>query len=249
VASGEEVASRLRAGLPAGSGRLEVEQLDLSDLDSVRAFVKRFVASGRALDVLVNNAGVMASPLTLTAQGIESQLGINHVGHFALTVGLLPVLGPKGRVVTVASAVHGRGKGANVLETLTTDRAFTSRAYSRYQAYDDSKLANMLFTHGLAKRLAPGQSAHAIHPGVIGTNLARSMGVAGKLIVVLLKLFAKSTAQGAATSVFAATAPELAGQSGTYLADCAVATASPNGQDPVLAEQLWAASERLIAVA
>jgi NAD(P)-dependent dehydrogenase (short-subunit alcohol dehydrogenase family) len=249
VASGEEVAARLRAELPPGAGRLEVSQLELADLDSVRAFTQRFLASGRKLDLLINNAGVMARPLTLTAQGIESQLGINHLGHFALTVGLLPALSATGRVVTVASGVHSRGNAANVLETLTRDRAYATRPYSPYGAYDDSKLANVLFTRGLASRLGPQQSALSIHPGVVGTNLARSMGFLGKVFVFFLKLFSKSPAQGAATSVFAATAPELAGQSGAHLADCAVKPASPKGQDAELAERLWAVSAALVAKA
>jgi len=249
VASGEQVAATLRVGLPQDAGQLEVGALDLADLNSVRAFTKGFLASGRRLDLLINNAGVMARPLTLNAQGIESHLATNHLGHFALTVGLLPALGPKGRVVTVASSVHTRGKAKNVLETLTTDRAFTTRRYSPYGSYDDSKLANVLFTRGLAKRLAPGQSAHSIHPGVIGTNLARSMGVMGKVFVFLLKLFSKNPAQGAATTVFAATAPELVGQSGAYLANCAVASSSREGQDAELAERLWVASEQIVGAA
>jgi NAD(P)-dependent dehydrogenase (short-subunit alcohol dehydrogenase family) len=145
--------------------------------------------------------------------------------------------------------MHTRGKARNVLETLTTDRAFTARRYSRYGSYDDSKLANVLFTRGLAQRLAPGQSAHSIHPGVVGTNLARSMGLLGKVFVFFLKLFSKTPAQGAATSVFAATAPELAGQSGTHLADCAVISSSPEGQDAELAERLWTMSAAFVAAA
>jgi retinol dehydrogenase-13 len=249
VASGEEVAAMLRVELPKDAGPLEVAALDLADLVSVHAFVEGFLASGRRLDLLINNAGVMARPLTLTAQGLESQLGINHLGHFALTRGLLPALGPNGRVVTVASAVHTRGKAKNVLETLSADRAFTTRRYSPYGAYDDSKLANVLFTRGLARRLGPGQSAHSIHPGVIGTNLARSMGMIGKVIVFFLKRFSKSPAQGAATTVFAATAPELAGQSGTHLANCAVVSSSPEGQNAELAERLWTVSERFVGSA
>ena len=132
MAAGEQVAATLRAELPKDAGRLELAALDFADLNSVRAFIKSFLASGRKLDLLINNAGVMARPLTLTAQGIESQLGINHLGHFALTMGLLPALSPKGRVVTVASSVHTRGKAKNALETLTADRAFTIRRYSRY---------------------------------------------------------------------------------------------------------------------
>jgi NAD(P)-dependent dehydrogenase (short-subunit alcohol dehydrogenase family) len=249
VGAGEGVATRLRAELPATAGTLEVAALDLSDLRSVRAFVAAFLASGRRLDLLINNAGVMASPLTLTAQGVESQVGINHLGHFALTLGLLPALSPRGRVVTVASAVHPRGKSDRLMETLTSDRAFARRAYSPYASYDDSKLANMLFVRGLTTRLAPGQAAYAVHPGVIGTNLARSMGLLGKVFVFFLKLFAKSPAQGAATSVFAATAPELTGQSGAYLADCAVAAPSPFSQDAALAERVWTASEQIVAAA
>ena len=249
VAAGERVAAMLRATQPKDAGPLEVAPLDLADLDSVRSFIAGFLASGRKLDLLVNNAGVMAQPFTLTAQGIESQLGINHLGHFALTTGLLPVLSPQGRVVTVASSAHNGGKAGNVLEALTTDRAFTTHRYSRYQAYDDSKLANVLFTLALAKRLAPGQSAYSVHPGVIGTNLARSMGAIGKVIVFFLKLLAKTPAQGAATSVFAAAAPELAGQSGAYLANCAVATTSPEARDTALAERLWAVSEEIVAAA
>ena len=247
VVAGEAVATTLRAELPTDAGRLEVAELELADLHSVRAFVERFLASGRRLDLLINNAGVMARPLTLTAQGIESQLAINHLGHFALTTGLLPALGPKGRVVTVASSVASRGKGKNVLDALTTDPSFAARAYSPYGAYDDSKLANVLFTRGLATRLVPGQSTHSIHPGVIGTNLARSMGVVGKVFVFFLKLFSKTTAQGAATSVFAATAPELDGQSGTHLANCAIARSSLESTDTELVERLWSVSERIVA--
>jgi NAD(P)-dependent dehydrogenase (short-subunit alcohol dehydrogenase family) len=249
LASGEQTAARLRAELPGDAGPLEVAALDLADLRSVSAFVASFLASGRRLDVLINNAGVMARPLTFTAQGIESQLGINHLGHFALTTGLMPALGPKGRVITVSSAMHSRGNPRNVLEALTADRTFATHRYSPYGAYDDSKLANVLFTGSLVKRLAPGQSAHAIHPGVVGTNLARSMGFLGKVFVFFLKLFSKSAAQGAATSVFAAIAPELAGRSGDYLVDCAIARSSEEARDPVLAEQLWAASAQIVAAA
>jgi retinol dehydrogenase-13 len=247
VASGEQVAATLRRALPLGAGSLEVAALDLADLRSVRHFVDGFLASGRRLDILINNAGVMAKPFTLTAQGLESQLATNHLGHFALTTGLLPALSPTARVVTVANAVSGRGSAQHVLDGLTTDRACATRPYSPYGAYDDSKLANVLFTHGLAARLGPGQSAHSVHPGVIGTNLARSMGLVGKVFVFLLKLLSKTPAQGAATSVFAATAPELAGHSGAHLANCAITTTSPASRDPAVAERLWLASAAVVA--
>ena len=243
LSSGEAVASHLRAELPQNAGRLEVDPLELADLDSVRAFKERFRVSGRSLDILINNAGVMARPFTLTAQGIESQLGINHLGHFALTTGLLPVLSARGRVINVASNAHAMGKAKNIIDSLTTDRTFKTRRYSPYQSYNDSKLANVLFTHGLVGRLAAGQSTYSIHPGAIGTNLARSMGLMGNVFVFFLKLFAKNPAQGAATSIFVATAPGLT--SGAYLADCAVKSASPESLDQSMIKTLWNVSMEL----
>ena len=208
------MAATLRAELPGNAGRLEVAALDLADLDSVRAFMPGLPRFGAHAGRAHQQRGRDGAPAHPHRAGHRVAAGHQPPGPLRAHDGLLPALGPKGRVVTVASGVHTRGKAKNVLETLTVDRAFTTRRYSPYGAYDDSKLANVLFTRGLAKRLAPGQSAHSIHPGVIGTNLARSMGVIGKVIVFFLKLFAKTPAQGAATSVFAATAPELAGQIG-----------------------------------
>jgi NAD(P)-dependent dehydrogenase (short-subunit alcohol dehydrogenase family) len=242
--AGEEVAAQLRASLPPSAGTISVEAIELGDLVSVRAFAKRWLESSRPLHLLINNAGIMAVPKGTTAQGFELQVGTNHIGHFALTTALLPVLerSSPARIVTLSSALHTRGHGQRLLAALEKKET----QYSPFGAYGDSKLANVLFVKALAKRLPPGVEAFSIHPGVINTNLSRSMGFQGALFRVLGGLFMKSIPQGAATTVFAATSPTLAGQSGAYLADCAVTPASSEGQDAALAEQVWTLTERAV---
>ncbi|HET9957226.1 MAG TPA: SDR family oxidoreductase [Polyangiaceae bacterium] len=243
VAAGERLAGTL---VGAGVGRVTVSPLDLSDLASVNAFVERH--RGGPLDLLVNNAGIMATPLGYTRQGLELQLGTNHVGHVALTLGLLPTLEQSSgaRVVTVSSALHSRGRGGRLLETLEQDLRYERRKYVPFDAYGDSKLANVLFTLELARRLPPQVRAFSLHPGVIPTPLSRSLGVGGVLFRTLGAPFMKSVAQGAATSVFAATAPELDLHSGAYLSDCAIAMPSREATDPELAERVWRATEAFI---
>lgn len=245
VKSGEEVAAQLRTQLPPTAGRLSVEALDLGDLASVRAFAKRWVDSGKPLQLLVNNAGIMATPQGLTSQGFELQVGTNHLGHFALTTALLPVLetSAPARIVTLSSTLHARGDGQRLIAALEKKPT----AYSPFDAYGDSKLANVLFVKGLAKRLPKGVEAFSIHPGVINTNLSRSMGLQGVIFRAVGGLFMKSVPQGAATSVFAATSPSLTGQSGAYLADCAVTPPSKAGEDAQLVETVWQLSEKAIA--
>jgi len=242
-ARGIEAGDRLVTEVPGAD--VEFTRLDLGDLASVRDFARRFPYD--RLDLLVNNAGVMATPLGFTAQGLEQQLGINHLGHFALTRALMPALAASSapRVVNLSSDLHQRGKAERLFETLERDPRYERRRYQRFDAYGDSKLANVLFTRALSRRLPAAALALAVHPGVIPTNLTRSMGALGAVFRVLGKLFMKTVEQGAATSIYAASAPELASQSGAYLADCAVTQASPAANDAELAERLWAVSERL----
>lgn len=242
VEAGEEVAADLRAKLPAGSGTLEVQALDLSDLASVRRFTGAW--GQRPLNLLINNAGVMATPESKTAQGFELQLGTNHIGHFALTTGLLPALerSKPSRIVVVSSGLHTRGKGDRILATLEGKPG----KYSPYGAYGDSKLANVLFAKALAKRLPTGVEVFSLHPGVIPTPLSRSMGGLGAVFRTVGKLFMKTVEQGAATSIFAATAPQLAGQSGAYLSDCRVAQPTAEANDAALIDRVWAQSEQAI---
>lgn len=255
VTTAETIADELRQRLGSSdggagkTGRLEVRELDLADLTSVRRFADGFAAEQRPLDFLVNNAGVMATPLGRTTQGIELQLGTNHVGHFLLTTMLRPRLeaSAAARVVNVSSALHARGRAARLLETLESDPTFARRKYDPFDAYGDSKLANILFTRQLQKILPPTVEAYALHPGVIPTNLTRSMGVAGSVFRAVGRFFTKTIEEGAATTIHAVVADGLA--SGAYLADCRVATPSKEARSDDYAARLWQATERISSAA
>jgi NAD(P)-dependent dehydrogenase (short-subunit alcohol dehydrogenase family) len=269
LAAGDKVAAELRAGLagrePAsepryynnrlpdarrGAGPLEVMALDLASLASIRTFAYELSARHPRLDLLIANAGVMATPLGRTRDGFELQMGTNHLGHFHLTTLLLDRLraSAPARVVVVASRAHRRGSGEGVLATLDTDPHYETRRYRPMVAYGDSKLANILFARGLARRLAgSGVSTFSLHPGVIPTPLSRHLGVGGMIYRAVGPLFLKSVEQGAATTIFAATAPELTeAHAGIYLADCNEAQPTPAALDPELAERTWALSEKAI---
>jgi NAD(P)-dependent dehydrogenase (short-subunit alcohol dehydrogenase family) len=255
TAKGERAAAQIRESVP--DARLEVRELDLASLDSVRAFGKSFRADHPSLDLLINNAGVMACPEAQTADGFEMQLGTNHLGHFALTAELLPALraaaqaGGDVRIVNLSSRGHFRG-GINF-----DDPHFRTRPYDKWEAYGQAKSANILFTVALEKRLAPaGIHSFAVHPGVIATELSRHLSredfkeMAARAPAGALAR--KSIPQGAATSVWAATSPDLAGKGGRYLEDVHIAETAdesrtegvaPHAIDDGVAERLWAWSE------
>jgi NAD(P)-dependent dehydrogenase (short-subunit alcohol dehydrogenase family) len=227
-----------------GSLDVELVALDLADLHSVREAVEQIGSSYDGLDLLLNNAGVMAPPLGRTAQGFELQLGTNHLGHFALTTGLLPLLRPGARIVNVSSRGHLRSG------MRWDDPHWRTTEYDKWVAYGQSKTANVLFAVGLEKRLAPqGIHAFALHPGVIMTELSRhltaeDLGALGARLMPTLK----TVEQGAATSVYAAVSPDLEGRGGLYLEDCHVADVTPGdgsagyapwAVDPAEAERLW----------
>lgn len=251
VAAGEEAAAAIKAkgGI---KGEIVVQQLDLADLTNVRAFVKRFLDSGDRLDILVCNAGVMACPLTYTKDGFEMQFGTNHMGHFVLVTGLLDKMVAQGtpcRIVSLSSMGHNLYVKGWDLE----DPHWKTRKYDAFLAYGMSKMANVLMAKELATRLKDTQvRAYAVHPGVIATNLARTSPGWVKAFVAVadfLRMFgvpgSKSVEQGAATSVWAATAPELEQHSGAYLSDCQVAKPNPIAEDPEAAAKLWKLSEEL----
>jgi NAD(P)-dependent dehydrogenase (short-subunit alcohol dehydrogenase family) len=249
---GARVAAEIRAAAPRAD--VEVLELVLHEPDSVRRFAKEWLSRHRRLDLLVNNAGVMACPLQRTREGFELQFATNHLGHFLLSCLLAPALraGAPARVVSVSSAGH------RFSPVVFDDVHFERRPYDKWSAYGQSKTANVLFAVELDRRLSgEGVRANALHPGAIVTELGRHL-VPDDLQVLRSRqpggqLRFKTVEAGAATSVWAATAPELEGQGGLYLEDCHVAGLRtgddavegyrPWAVDPEAAERLWQLSE------
>jgi NAD(P)-dependent dehydrogenase (short-subunit alcohol dehydrogenase family) len=236
---------KARAALAHVPG-VNVVELDLADLESVAVAAQEIVDRRPRIDVLINNAGVMACPLGRTAQGFELQLGTNHLGHFAFTHALLPLLNNGSRIVNLSSRGHLRSP------MRWDDPHFRDEStYEKWTAYGQSKTANVLFTVELEKRLSPqGIHAFAVHPGVIMTELSRHLTEDDSSAVMsrLTNIVFKDIPQGAATEVWAATSPLLAGRGGLYLEDCGVADVTPGdgsagyapyAMDPAEAARLW----------
>jgi NAD(P)-dependent dehydrogenase (short-subunit alcohol dehydrogenase family) len=225
-------------GATTGSKALHVMQLDLASLASVRAFATAFTARFSRLDVLIENAGVMTRTRQLTADGLEMNFGVNHVGHFLLTELLLPLLkaSAPSRIVVVSSNMHQSG-------SIDFDDLAMEKSWSG--SYPRSKLANMLFARALSRRLQSTKVVvNALHPGVISTDLARDYSAPIRLMA---KWFFKSPERGARTSLYLATAPEAAGISGRYFVDARETKVGVAALDDVLAERLWTETQRLIA--
>jgi len=242
----------------AGIARTTVAALDLADLGSVQTFADSVLAQGRSIDLMIDNAGIMAAPETRVGPGWEAQLATNHLGHFALVNRLWPLVAEGGgRVVAVSSGGHRRSP------IRWEDPMFTRGDYDKWAAYGQAKTANVLFAVRLDELAADtGVRAFALHPGGILTPLQRhlsreeQMGLGwidsnGNPLVDF-----KSTEQGAATTVWAATSPRLDGLGGVYLEDCDVARVStgdepgvrPYAVDPEQAAWLWDLSAELTGV-
>jgi len=234
---------------------IDVEALELGSFASIRALAARVLAKPGSIDMLIDNAAVMACPHGQTQDGFELQFGTNHLGHFLLTNLLAPKLAPGARVVVLSSAAH------HASPVVFEDIGFERRPYDKWQAYGQSKTANALFAVGLDARLkSRGVEAFSVHPGMIVTELMRHQGEEGMAMAKKLrdtgKMAFKSPEAGIATSLYAATAPELAGKGGAYLVDCGIARVSaderdfsvvrPYALDPAAAERLWTVSERLV---
>lgn len=217
---------------------------ELADPVSVRACVEAVKKSGAKLDAIICNAGIMALPKLEQAFGYELQFFTNHIGHFILVTGLLTELSQAGRVVVLSSGAHAAAPKSGI----EFDNLSGEKGYNAWAAYGQSKLANILFAKELAKRLAgSGKSANAVHPGVIKTNLARSMPAIARASLSLVGPVAlKSVGQGAATQCYVATNPTLDGVSGEYFADCNIAKSTRISRDAALATRLWAESERIV---
>lgn len=239
---------------------VQVDQLDLADQASVRACAGRFVASGRLADIVVCNAAVMANPETRVGHGWESQFGTNHLGHYALVNLLWPAIAPGARVVALSSMGHH-------YSPIRWDDVQFNTGYDKWLAYGQSKTAIALFAKQLdVLSQAKGIRAFSVHPGKIYTPLQRHMDMAemqalgwfddqGKLVDPTFK----TVAQGAATTVWAATSPLLQGRGGLYCEDCDVAVRDNSPQptetgvrdyaiDPAQAQRLWSLSAELTGV-
>lgn len=239
---------------------VELEEMDLADPASIDAFSQRFLNSNRKLDILINNAGIMAAPLTRDARGFESQFAINHLGHFQLTARLWPALKKAGKARVVSLSSTGIRFGGVDFE----DPNFEKREYNKWIAYGQSKSANALFAVELDKRgQKHGVRAFSVHPGRIGsTDLIRHMSEEEKSEAG--NEF-QTTEQGAATSVWCATSSQLEGKGGVYCMNVDIANVIPesclNGElgqvmtgvlpwaiDHNFAERLWKLSEELIGL-
>ncbi len=259
-AAGEATAAEIGRTAP---GKVSVGVVDLSDLSSVAAFASAW--GDKPLNILINNAGVMACPLSYTAQDLEMQVGTNHFGHYLLTVllarGLMNAAedGAASRVVSLSSIGHRRS-GINF-----DDMHYRQRPYDKWESYGQAKTANALFAVGLDARFADlGINANAVMPGGIMTPLQRHLPREEMIAFGWMDENGKvndrfkSTEQGAATSVWAALAHELEGVGGLYLENCNQAVAwtpetpfegvMPHALDPEAAERLWAVSEETTGV-
>jgi len=255
-AKGQAALERLRREAPGASA--EVVQLDMASLASIRAFAAAFPGRGIALDLLINNAGVMALPKReLTEDGFERQFGTNHLGHFALTGLLLPALlaAPAPRVVTVASLAHRTGK-------IEFDNLQRERGYEGWDAYNASKLANILFAKELDRRARAAHSrllSVAVHPGVSTTSIFENGPGTTNLKAIMVKLLAPVLMQndeaGALPTLYAATSPAAHG--GEYIGpdgfgelkgSPVVVQPRPQALDVAVGERLWAVSEELTGV-
>ncbi|MPZ86014.1 MAG: SDR family NAD(P)-dependent oxidoreductase [Actinophytocola sp.] len=257
-----EAAREAVAGLGDISANVEVDELDLGDLDSVRDFAERFLATGRDIDAVINSAAVMACQETRVGPGWEAQFATNHLGHFALVNRLWPrlVTGGGARVVAVSSGAHQRSD-------IRWDDIQLEHGYDKWVAYGQAKTANALFAVQLDRLGAgAGVRAFAVHPGGIRTPLQRHLAEQELVDRGLLDEAGnptdnpnlKSPEQGAATQTWAATSPRLAGMGGVYLEDCEIAEVTDGepitpgvrayAVDPAQAERLWALSAELTEV-
>ncbi|MFT3712673.1 MAG: SDR family oxidoreductase [Archangium sp.] len=265
-AEGQRASDELKAKNLRGS--IEVAELDLASLASVRAFAEAFLARGEALHGLVNNAGVMNTPAGKTKDGFEMQFGTNHLGHYLLTELLLPALkkGAPSRVVVLSSCYHDKAQGREGRIDFD-DLNFERRAYDGWTAYAQSKLANLLHAKALAKRLSgTGVTVASVHPGWVRTNLVRGTMPTWMQDFVLRPFLHLAGMiepwEGAQTSLFALLSPEVPAHSGDYYSQLGMyreraankggwplKSPNPNAHDDAAAQRLDVVSRQLVGLA
>ncbi|XP_006981518.1 retinol dehydrogenase 14 [Peromyscus maniculatus bairdii] len=255
-ARAEEAAGQLRRelGQAAGpepdattEGQLVVKELDLASLRSVRAFCQELLQEEPRLDVLINNAGIFQCPYMKTEDGFEMQFGVNHLGHFLLTnllLGLLKSSAPS-RIVVVSSKLYKYGD-------INFEDLNSEQSYNKSFCYSRSKLANILFTRELARRLeGTNVTVNVLHPGIVRTNLGRHIHIpllARPLFNLVSWAFFKTPLEGAQTSIYLASSPEVEGVSGRYFGDCKEEELLPKAMDESVARKLWDISEVMVGI-
>lgn len=228
--------------LKSGNSAVELLTCDLSSQKSIRGVAMEFLDRHDRLHVLVNNAGLMLRRRTLTEDGLEMTFAVNHLAYFLLTNLLLDVIriSAPARIVNVSSMAHMTG-------SINFEDLQSEKSYSSMGAYRQSKLANILFTYELARRLeGTGVTVNSLHPGVIATNLARDMP---RVIDLALKSFFTSSEKGADTSVYLASSPEVEGVTGKYFIARKEARSNEQSYNEEVARRLWDVSARLTGLA
>ncbi|MEQ2303147.1 hypothetical protein AMECASPLE_013709 [Ameca splendens] len=232
----------------SGNDNVVVKKLDLASLQSVRLFAKDVAANEARLDVLINNAGVMCCPQWKTEDGFDLQFGVNHLGHFLLTNCLLDLLkqSAPSRIVNVSSLAHERGQ-------INFDDINQKINYNPWRSYSQSKLANVLFTRELAKRLqGTGVTTYSLHPGVIRTELGRhflpTIPLWKRVLYKPFSFFIKNPTEGAQTTIYCAVEESLQNESGFYYSDCARKATAPQGRDDEAAKKLWDLSASMVGL-
>ena len=228
--------------LQDGNSRTYLILCDLGDYDSIRSFSAQVHERFEKIDILVNNAGFISLDRQETKEGLERQFGINHIGHFLLTTQLLDIMKEGARIVNVASGAHKTGK-------IHFDDINLKKGFNVIKAYSQSKLANVLFTRELARRVASkGITVNCCHPGAVATNIGidRDTGF-GKTVTGLLKPFFLTPKEGARTAIFLATDESVKDVTGEYFYKCKIACSSKRSQDMELAKKLYEFSEALVA--
>lgn len=241
-ARGEKVVGEIQQ--QTGSRTVNLILADLSVQEAIRELAREFLARGEPLHILVNNAGLFNLKRELTADGREMVFAVNHLSYFMLTLLLLDRIkqSAPARIVTVASAAHLWG-------TIDFDDLEGARRYRSRQSYGQSKLANILFTYELARRLqGTGVTVNCAHPGAVATGLGANNGILAKLLMPVIGLFMRNAQQGAETQIYLACSPEVEGISGKYFVDCKPAKSTPESHNVEVAHRLWEVSAKMTGV-
>lgn len=237
-ARGESTLARLHAINKAGH---TIHYADLSRLSEMKRVAHEVAAAEPRIDVLINNVGAMYNSRIVTEDGLELTFATNHASYFVLTLGLLDRLKPGARIVNTASDAH---RGAK----LDFNDLQSANGYGGFEAYRKSKLANILFTRELARRVPSGVTANSLHPGFVSTRFGNESGGLLASFFRFAKLFAISPEKGAETIVYLASSPEVAGVTGEYFYKCKRSIPTKEAQDDISAQRLWDETGRLTGV-